>query len=440
MTWQAPWVWAGVVAIALPILIHLLGQGKARRLPFPSLQFFGVPRPLPTQRTRLHDLLLLLVRVAIVVAAVAALARPLWLTAARRSSFSEALARAVIVDTSASMRSASNDALRLAKQLGDSAETSITLAASAPRDAIVGAVAWLRRQPGRGEVVIVSDFQVGTLDSTDIASIPADVGVRLLRAATASTPSLVVRSESGLRSINARVVRSGERTDVQWTADGPDTASAPAGLTLYSADTDSAALHAAVNAAASVGALTPVATDRSIAVVYPGYPGRNAMLRDTTAFDSRMADLVARLSTDNDLANAAAGTAPLSAPDSTRWVVVARTGSHQPAIRAGVATIGGAKRLVIAPYVSAGSLTSATLLAAIKRALSTAPPVMELEPASLADATLAQWQRPPSARSGPAPDADLSDGRWFWILALLLLGVEAVVRRSVSRPEIVARS
>ena len=142
MSWQAPWVWLGAVTVALPILIHLLGRGKARRLPFPSLRFFGATRPLPTSRTRLHDLLLLALRVAILVAAVAALAQPLLLTAHRRSGFDSSLARAVIVDTSASMQrktaageKAVDIAVRRAQQLADSASPGIVLATATPSGA-----------------------------------------------------------------------------------------------------------------------------------------------------------------------------------------------------------------------------------------------------------------------------------------------------------------
>ena len=36
---QQPWAWAGLLALGLPVLIHLLGRVRARLLPFPTLRF-----------------------------------------------------------------------------------------------------------------------------------------------------------------------------------------------------------------------------------------------------------------------------------------------------------------------------------------------------------------------------------------------------------------
>src|ERR1700749_1932101 len=100
MIWLNPWAWAGVIGVALPILIHLLGRGHAQVLKFPTLRFLDASRLLPTKRTRIHDPLLLAVRVAILLFAAAALAQPLVLTNGRKASLDRGLARAIIVDTS----------------------------------------------------------------------------------------------------------------------------------------------------------------------------------------------------------------------------------------------------------------------------------------------------------------------------------------------------
>ena len=106
MIWLNPWAWLGLLGVALPVLIHLLGRGHARVHRFPTLRFLGASRLLPTRRTRIHDLPLLLVRIGAVALAVAALAQPLVLTAKRARSLDRGLARAIVVDTSASMRRA----------------------------------------------------------------------------------------------------------------------------------------------------------------------------------------------------------------------------------------------------------------------------------------------------------------------------------------------
>src|SRR5262245_42344857 len=103
MIWQNPWAWLGLLSVALPVLIHLLARRSARVQPFPTLRFLQNSRLLPTRRTRLQDVLLLCLRVAILSVAAGALAQPLFLAAHRERNSSRSLARAVIVDTSTSM-------------------------------------------------------------------------------------------------------------------------------------------------------------------------------------------------------------------------------------------------------------------------------------------------------------------------------------------------
>src|SRR3954462_1104830 len=104
MIWQNPWAWAGIATVALPILIHLLGRDRAPRHSFPTLRFLETAELLPTRRMRVHDRLLLAVRIAVLVAAAAALAQPLFLLGGRSRALDQRVARAIIVDTSASMQ------------------------------------------------------------------------------------------------------------------------------------------------------------------------------------------------------------------------------------------------------------------------------------------------------------------------------------------------
>ena len=39
MIFQHPIAWLGLAAIAVPILVHLLGRRRARRVKFPTLRF-----------------------------------------------------------------------------------------------------------------------------------------------------------------------------------------------------------------------------------------------------------------------------------------------------------------------------------------------------------------------------------------------------------------
>lgn len=443
MTWQAPWAWLGLAAVVLPVLIHLLGQGHARRLPFPTLRFLGPTRPLPTRRTRVHDLLLLVVRVAILVAAVAALAQPLLLTAHRKSALNESLVRAIIVDTSASMRRVTAGAapaiavaLRQSQQFADSAATAVVLRTATPSREIPGAITWLGQHAGRGELVVVSDFQVGSLDAAALAVVPPDIGVRLVPIAIApnATP-LVTHARVGSEDVAARIALSSDRTDVEWTA-SPGRADAD-DIVLLAGAGGAAAAEAARHAAWAIGVPLPVDSGRRIVVVYPGYPGRATLLQHARPLRSAwMADVVARIGVDATLLTAASNVAASAPDDTAHTVAVVRTRVGFPPILAAADRDQGRDRLLLFSRAEAGSLTSAALIAAAHRALSSASPVAELDPATLSDSLIAAWQQPATARSAPGPDADASDGGWLWVAALLLLGAEAMLRRGRPQPGI----
>src|SRR5687768_7886986 len=106
MIWQNPWAWVGLLVLGVPVLIHLLGRRSARVQPFPTLRFLQTSSLLAIRRTRLSDRVLLAVRIGILAAAVAALAQPRLLTASRERNLGRALARAIVLDTSASMERA----------------------------------------------------------------------------------------------------------------------------------------------------------------------------------------------------------------------------------------------------------------------------------------------------------------------------------------------
>lgn len=406
MIWQAPWLWAGLLTVALPVLIHLLGRGTARRLPFPTLRFFGATRPLPTRSTRLHDLLLLAVRIAILTAAVAALAQPLLLTARRKGELNAPLARAVIVDTSASMQRTTTAgeravvvATRTGQLVADSAATAIVLSSAAPAHAIAGALQWIARQAGRGELVIVSDFQAGTVDANDIAAVPHNIGVRLIPLALpANSVPVALRTDEGHGTVTAHVVLAPGRTDVEWTRDPAAPGEAPIAVTLLAGNADLAATGATRTAAATVPVRLPVAAHRPIVIVYADFADRAGLLQRVTPLRAPwMADLVARVGADATLRAAADG-------DS----------------------------LILFTGAAPGSLASAELLARLRGALSMAPPLAELDPLVIPDSALAAWQRPPAARVTPAAGSDRSDGRWFWVAALLLLAMEWLLRRQMT--------
>ena len=95
----------GLAAISLPILFHLIRRTPKGIQPFSSLMFVAPTPPRLTRRSRLDQLLLLLLRAAIIGLLAFAFARPFFRHAAS-ASLTDLSGRfvAVLVDTSGSMR------------------------------------------------------------------------------------------------------------------------------------------------------------------------------------------------------------------------------------------------------------------------------------------------------------------------------------------------
>jgi hypothetical protein len=439
MTWLNPLGWIGLAAIALPILIHLLGQGRPRRQRFPTLRFFGVTRPLPTSRTRIHDLILLLVRIAIIIAATAAIAKPLFNSGPRQRSAGQSLHRAVIIDTSASMlrvtpsgESARQAAERLAKQIGDSASTHTILSSANPSEAIDGAVAWLGRQDGIGELVLISDFQAGMLSAADLSRIPASIGVRI--------EHVVVRPheiDSTQFLVNGSVVDATSRTtsngiDITWSGASRVIANP---ILLRTGASQSAAADAARRAADVVGVAMPIDTAHHVAIVYRDADVLDSIRKIITPLRAPwMLATALQLRRDSLLADIAADAAVSDSAPANNLLVIARSANGTPVVLAGAALLNGGDHLVLLPLTDESSLTSAALIAAATRAMSNAPTVAERGAESIPDSALRAWQRAPSKSAVvTAVDSDASDGRWLWIAALVLLVIETLIRRTPPR-------
>ena len=466
MTWQNPWALLGLLAIAVPVIIHLLGRRSARIRKFPSLRFIGTSRLMATRWTRLSDIGLMVVRMGIIAAAVAALARPLLLTADRQVSRGRSLARAIIVDTSASMRrgaqsgaageSALDVARREAQRLVAESGPSVVVQSSAPGGAVAGALGWLETRRGLREVVVISDFQVGALDAVDLASIPDDIGIGLVRVDVPATPPpIITASRHGSAEIVARATPDLDGTDVEWSVRGPAGVSERDAVLTLSGAGERARADAAREAALTMSAVVPDTT-RAVAIVHPGYEQRAQLIRDAGPLSvAWQGDVIARLRADSILVATASvaqvtgggagpgrGSEPSARPpggspgsaerllSSAPFVPVANGVSGRPIAVAARGTVDGVDRLLIFSLVDAGSLASAAVIAAAMRAASLTLPIAELEPTTLPEQTLAAWRR--GAAAGPAAavaDDTLSDGRWLWVLALVLMGVETWMRR-----------
>ena len=426
MTWRNPWAWLGLLAIAVPIAVHLLGRRRPVSLRFPSLQFLGVSQALPRRRHRLNDVPLMFVRIAIVVAAVAALADPVWLSSA--SGGTSGIARAIVIDTSASMdrltpagRRAGEDARARAQARSTGATASRTIEGPQVGAALARAVTWAGDQPGRREIVVVSDFQTGAIDAADIARIPADVGIAFDRVETVATrdvagPTVVTPAAS----IESRLRLTDGATEIEWRRTLASYETRSPVVVLSSAD-EQRDVEATLEAAMAEG-VPALPRSRDIAVVFPRSPEREALRAGAHGVDEPwMFDAVKTIREDPVLAALPCRTTPC------------------PAMTFASGRVSGTPRLLVFVEAAPRDLYSAALLRAAWRAAAGVSTVAELEPRHLDDARLASWSRPARDPSGPRPGTDgISMARWLWLLALALLGLETWMRRPVNAGEMEA--
>jgi hypothetical protein len=105
MNFLSPWFLLGGLAIAGPILFHLIRRAARERVPFSSLMFLRPTPPRITRRRRLEHLWLLLLRCLALLLLATGFARPfLSKDIALPTPPSEARQFVLLVDTSASMR------------------------------------------------------------------------------------------------------------------------------------------------------------------------------------------------------------------------------------------------------------------------------------------------------------------------------------------------
>ena len=400
IAWAIPAAFAGLVLLAGPILVHMLLRRNARRVVFPTTRFFEVTRAAAVRFQRPSDIGLLIIRCAIVLAAVLAATQPTLLGAWRTARWNERVARAVVVDTSRSVTS-QQDVAHLADQ-EMTAFTSARFESADLRDATRRAAEWLgRTPPARREVVIVSDFQRGALDRDALDAIPAGAGLRFIRAGT--RPALAdarLPATSGWRgsewqgTIDVRV----DSTLATWTRHNTPKI---AWLTTRQADADA---EAAARAVAGAGSFGVAAGDEGhrVAVAFTGAPP-------------------------------AAGEQPVT----TDWMLQSELALRRSSLLrqsgAEIKTGEQGGSLVVHVNVGAAEPMAPAVIRAVMLAVRPASIAdREMEVATIPDAELARWRRNPGpVEPGAAvPPGGTTDARWLWAAALLLLGTETWLRRA----------
>ena len=427
MIFGNPWAWLGLLALAAPIAAHLLARRPARRQPFPHLRFLPAAAIRPVRRDRLADVALLALRCAIVAAAAAALAQPFWRSPGRARDLDAQIARAIVVDASASMARPARErgsaatltaleaARRAAAEAARGAAVSRTAEAADAGAAVARAQDWLASQPMRRELVVISDFQPAAIARADLDAVPETTGVRLIDIAVAEGPAPA----------------AGAGGAPAWRAGSSDPAASATAETvrLLAGEAERGAAEAARSAAAAGQSPRIPAPNRSVAIVFPGFAGREALLSAGARLNQPwMSDAYVAVLADPLVRSAADRLARQPAD-----LVTAHRG------------LGGeAGTLMLVLHQPAHTVASAAVIAAAWTASSHDPVTSqhELSAPSRSRAELAGWERPPAASapgspgspasSGSAalrPPVGQSDGRWFWVAALVLLALEAVIRR-----------
>ena len=105
MSFLAPLFILGALAVAAPILFHLIRRTSKERIPFSSLMFLEPTPPRVTRKSRIENLLLLLLRCAVLCLLALAFGRPFLRNPLIASGDKGVATRTVVlIDTSASMR------------------------------------------------------------------------------------------------------------------------------------------------------------------------------------------------------------------------------------------------------------------------------------------------------------------------------------------------
>ena len=402
MTWLAPWAFAAGILLAGPVLVHMLLRRNARRVLFPATHLLTATRAAAVRFRRPSDAGLLALRLLIVAAAVAAAARPLFLTPWRMSQWDARTSRAVVVDTSPSMPRP-DVADGLAKQEMATAFHAQRFAGANLRETLNHAVRWIAETPpSRREIVVISDFQRGSLDASAIAAIPASTGVRLVRAGTQPPERTVtLPGVAGWRGAVWQPAMAIDRDSTQATWTRQRDVEPPSWLIPIAAPGDEGAADRAFRAAASFG-VAPGDPSRRVAVIFKG--GR---------FDGR-------------------GPQPVRA----RWMAPAVLALRESRLLRETdieVTTGESDGVLVvqAPVAAAATSAAAVLRAVI---LAVRPPTVadgEAETVTLADVEIAGWARPAAPVTGRVGRAvDEGDARWFWIAAVMLLLLEGWIRRT----------
>lgn len=430
MIWLNPAAWFAAAVVAAPVLIHLFAHRRAERVAFPTLRFIQPTRLASLRRRMLDDIPLLLVRAAILLAAVAALAGPFLVTAARARAWDARVVRETVTGG----------------DLHDGIRRAAAALANAP--------------PSRREILVVSPLPLGSVTQADVAAIPASIGIQFERRgvlpATATAAGGSVLVDGGVRltreiDLNGPATRVRE-TRVADTASWPVDVDAPASARPV--------VDAAIAAVLSQRVWAPPPDRRARLLIDGDARSRQDGARQISL--PWMAEAVGRMTRDEELQTTVsrsdgaldaryssapwhvialsadgrpliAAAAEVLQPPATRLRSLISDSSFGEARQSAVGATAASHQLLVVSAAAASDLITPLLLRAIVNGLAAVPDLQATEVVAIPDAQLRAWSRPAAAPLAPSPDhvdrIDRDDRRWLWVGTLLLLALETWMRR-----------
>lgn len=393
--WLNPLALVALAAVVAPVVVHLLLRHRARRVVVPTVRFVSRAAPQAVHLRRPSDLFLLMLRVAIVAVAALAVAAPLFLTERRLARWNERVAKAVIIDVADGASTADIEPLR-AERLGSDPYRQIETRDLAP--ALRRAALWLQLSPpARREIVVFSPFVAGSLADSDLADLPQELGLRFVRTTRRPPRPLMgqVVTPEGRRQFEA--VLLGEGISVRYGETRPLSFD---GLEIRGNAPNAAAINRLLRVIARANVAAPQSDIRTVIQFSPG-------------------------------ASFAAKSPPQPHVTAAALRLVQDPSIHDVPMEVSVS----GDELRVSADINPDALEAAAVVRAALEAGVDRHRFRDHEVTLIPDTLLRAWSREPATVSLEGWQAsDRSDARWFWLVALLLLGVETMVRRSAGRP------